>query len=110
MFELITRGFELVTWGFELVTCAFESVTRGFEPVTGISEFVTGVLLFHLPEDSPNNFNRSNVDRYMGEPSNINTYCNITDNLPYQVPNKLLSSEKFAHHVLVLFYWFRDEK
>ena len=26
------------------------------------------------------------------------------------MPNKLLSPEKFAHHVLLLFYPFRDEK
>ena len=28
----------------------------------------------------------------------------------YHVPKKLLSQEKFAHHVLLLFYLFRDEK
>ena len=62
-----------MTREFEIVTCAFELVTRGFKLVTRISQFVTRVLLFHLPEDSPYNFNRSNFDRYMGEPSNINT-------------------------------------
>ena len=30
--------------------------------------------------------------------------------LRYQVPNKLLSLEKLARHVLLLFYPFRDEK
>ena len=30
--------------------------------------------------------------------------------LRYHVPNKLLSSEKLAHHVLLLFYLFRYEK
>ena len=30
--------------------------------------------------------------------------------LQYHVPNKLLFPEKFAHHVLLLFYPFRDEK
>ena len=30
--------------------------------------------------------------------------------LRYHVPNKILSPEKFAHHVLLLFYPFRDEK
>ena len=29
---------------------------------------------------------------------------------PYQVPNKLLSPEKFAHHILLLCFAFRDEK
>ena len=28
----------------------------------------------------------------------------------YHVPKKLLSQEKCAHHVLLLFYLFRDEK
>ena len=30
--------------------------------------------------------------------------------LRYHVPNKLLSPDKFAHHVLLLFYPFREEK
>ena len=30
--------------------------------------------------------------------------------LRYHVPNKLLSPEKFTHHVLLLFCLFRDEK
>ena len=30
--------------------------------------------------------------------------------LRYHVPNKILYPEKFAHHVLLLFYPFRDEK
>ena len=30
--------------------------------------------------------------------------------LRYHVPNKLLSPEKFAHHVMLLFFPFRDEK
>ena len=30
--------------------------------------------------------------------------------LRYHVPNKLLSPKKIAHHVLLLFYPFRDEK
>ena len=30
--------------------------------------------------------------------------------LRYHVPNKILLPEKFAHHVLLLFYPFRDEK
>ena len=30
--------------------------------------------------------------------------------LGYHMPNKLLSSEKFAHHVMLLFFLFRDEK
>ena len=30
--------------------------------------------------------------------------------LSYHVSNKFLSPEKFAHHVLLLFYPFRDEK
>ena len=30
--------------------------------------------------------------------------------LRYHVPNKLLSPEKFAHHVLLLFYPFRIKK
>ena len=29
---------------------------------------------------------------------------------PNNVPNKLLSPEKFAHHLLLLFYPFRDAK
>ena len=34
----------------------------------------------------------------------------IRRTLRYHVPNKLLSPEKFAHHVLLLFYPFRDER
>ena len=30
--------------------------------------------------------------------------------LQYNVPNKLLSPKKFAHHVLLLFYTFRYDK
>ena len=30
--------------------------------------------------------------------------------LRYHVPNKLLSPEKFAHHAMLLFFPFRDEK
>ena len=30
--------------------------------------------------------------------------------LRYRMPNKPLSPETFAHHVLILFYPFRDEK
>ena len=37
-------------------------------------------------------------------------YCKVRTVLQYHVPNKLLSPEKFAHHVLLLFYPFRDEK
>ena len=37
-------------------------------------------------------------------------YCKVRKFLQYHVPNKLLSPEKFAHHVLLLFYPFRDEK
>ena len=36
--------------------------------------------------------------------------CKVRRILPYHAPNKLFSSEKFAHHVLLLFYLFRDEK
>ena len=37
-------------------------------------------------------------------------YRKVRTVLQYHVPNKLLSPEKFAHHVLLLFYPFRDEK
>ena len=37
-------------------------------------------------------------------------YCKVRTVLQYHVPNKLLTPEKFAHHVLLLFYPFRDEK
>ena len=36
--------------------------------------------------------------------------CKVRRILRYHVPNKLLSPEKFAHHVLVLFFPFGDEK
>ena len=34
----------------------------------------------------------------------------VRRNLRYHVPNKLLSPETFAHHVMLLFFPFRDEK
>ena len=36
--------------------------------------------------------------------------CKVRRILRYHVPNKLLSPEKFAHHVLVLLFPFGDEK
>ena len=35
---------------------------------------------------------------------------NVRQILRYHRPNKLLSPEKFAHHVMLLFFQFRDEK
>ena len=37
-------------------------------------------------------------------------YQKVRRILQYHVPNKLLSSEKFAYHVILLFCPFRDEK
>ena len=37
-------------------------------------------------------------------------YSKVRRILRYHTPNRILSSEKFAHHVLVLFYLFRGEK
>ena len=36
--------------------------------------------------------------------------CKVRRILRYDVPNKLLTLEKMAHHMLLLFYPFRDEK
>ena len=37
--------------------------------------------------------------------------CHKVRRIPqYHVPNKLLSPEKFAHHVMLLFYLLRDRK
>ena len=37
-------------------------------------------------------------------------YCHKVRQIPqYHVPNKLLFSKKFAHHVLLLFFPLRDE-
>ena len=36
--------------------------------------------------------------------------CKITRIIRHYLPNKLLAPEKFAYHVLLLFYSFRDEK
>ena len=36
--------------------------------------------------------------------------CKVRRRVWYHVPNKILYSEKFAHHVLLLFCPFRDEK
>ena len=93
-------------------------------------------VLSKLPNNSPNIFKRPNIDRYMERPSA--TFCNgkfsvlndfcyaeffayytlenkSNQTCEYQpdefhAPNKLLSPDKFAHHVLLLFYPFRDEK
>ena len=143
---------------------------------TNLPEQRVQVLLAEseLPDDSPNIFKKSNIDRYVERPSA--TYCNgkysalndfcyaeflayytlenkssnsreyqpdeLDDSLieknhdessyskqiklmisgermrchkvrrilRYHVPNKILYPEKFAHHVLLLFYPFKDEK
>ena len=86
--------------------------------------------LSELPDDSSNIFKKSNVDRYVEKPSA--TFCSHEESsypkqiklmisgermrchkvrriLRYHVPNKFLHPEKFAHHVLLLFYILRDE-
>ena len=37
-------------------------------------------------------------------------YCNVRQTLWYYKPNKVLTPEKFAHHVFILFYPYSDEK
>ena len=70
----------------------------------------------YLPNKTYNNLIEDIHERCSYSPSQTEEteetmqYHKIRGILQFDVPNKLLSSKRFAHHVLLLFYPFKDER